>query len=123
MNHTREFLIALLFAPLAVLNAAPSGGSADYYVAVDGNDANPGTLLLPFATLDKARQAVRARIASGMTDNITVMMRGGTYYLSNTLAFSSRTFCARGGWRSASLLSLIRCPRGVREIASLMCRS
>jgi hypothetical protein len=89
MKLTPAFLIAQLLAPLAVLNAAPSGDSADYYVAADGNDSNPGTLLLPFATLGKARQAVRARIASGMPNDLSVMMRGGTYYISNTVAFTA----------------------------------
>jgi len=57
------------------------------------------------------------------------MVRAGSttlpHLIPGAMAFTkrSRTFCARGGWRSASLLPLICCPRGVREIASLMCRS
>ncbi len=84
-------LTALLLSPLATLHAAGAStvASADYYVAAEGSDSNPGTLLLPFATIDKARQAVRPRIASGMTKDITVMMRGGTYYISNTVAFTA----------------------------------
>lgn len=71
------------------LNEGLADFSADYYVAANGNDSNPGTILAPFATLEKARQAVRSHIASGMTDDVTVMIRGGTYYISNTVAFAA----------------------------------
>ena len=33
--------------------------AADFVVATDGNDANPGTEGRPFATLGRARRAVR----------------------------------------------------------------
>ena len=91
VKHTLTLLTALLLAPLAALNAAgaSSVASADYYVAADGDDSNPGTILQPFATIEKARLAVRARIASGMTNDLTVMLRGGTYYISKTLAFTA----------------------------------
>ena len=85
-------LTALLLAPLAALHADDAVkhpvAHADYYVAENGNDSNPGTILLPFATIEKARQAVRARIDSGMTNDISVMMRGGTYYISDPVAFT-----------------------------------
>ena len=37
----------------------PLVDDADFYVAVDGDDKNPGTLEKPFATFEKARDAVR----------------------------------------------------------------
>ncbi len=64
---------------------APSEGSlmdattADIYVAPDGADTNPGTAAAPFATLARARDAVREKIAAGLQHDILVLIRGGTY--------------------------------------------
>lgn len=57
---------------------------ADYYVAPGGDDAGPGTFERPFATLERARDAVRTR-RSGKP--VTVYVRGGTYLLERTLVF------------------------------------
>jgi hypothetical protein len=54
----------------------------DYYVAPSGGDGNPGSLEKPFATLQRAQQAVRQQPG-------TVWLRGGTYYLSEKLVFSA----------------------------------
>jgi hypothetical protein len=51
-----------------------------YFVAPAGNDANPGTLERPFASLARAQQAVRQKPGS-------VWLRGGTYYLPEKLVF------------------------------------
>jgi Right handed beta helix region len=51
------------------------------YVAPWGRDAWPGTLERPFATLGRARQAVRAQTA-GMEGDVVVSLRGGTYALA-----------------------------------------
>jgi len=48
-----------------------SAGAADYYVSTSGNDTNPGTLALPFATIQKA--------ADTMSAGDTCYLRGGTY--------------------------------------------
>lgn len=76
------FLIFMLFS--AVLAAAPNA----YYVAVDGNDNNAGTLDAPFATVHRAQAAVRQRIAAGLDGDITVYLRSGTYYLDAPLMFT-----------------------------------
>lgn len=53
-----------------------------FYVAPNGSDANPGTLAKPFATLDKARDALRVgRVAGQLAVGGTVWVRGGTYFL------------------------------------------
>jgi len=70
---------------------------AAFYVATNGNDAWSGTLPAPngaktdgpFATLGRARDAVRAaKGAKGLTAPVTVMLRAGTYYLSEPLRFT-----------------------------------
>ena len=60
---------------------------ADFYVSVAGDDANPGTAEKPFATLIHARDEVRRRIQIGLTANLTVLIRGGTYELNQPLQF------------------------------------
>ena len=60
---------------------------ADFYVATDGDDANPGTVRKPFATLTRARHAVRELKKNGLNKDLTVFVRGGTYVLKEPLAF------------------------------------
>ena len=54
-----------------------------YYVAPTGDDANPGTLKKPFASLHRAQQAVRKKAGN-------VFLRSGTYYLPETLTFTAQ---------------------------------
>ncbi|MCK4960370.1 MAG: hypothetical protein KAT00_13240, partial [Planctomycetes bacterium] len=61
--------------------------STEYYVAIDGSDSYPGTEVSPFATISKARDVVRSDLAGNANQNITVLIRGGTYYLSETVVF------------------------------------
>jgi hypothetical protein len=63
-------------AALVFLLSAASGFSADWYVATNGLDTNPGASNSPFATL------MRAQTAASSGD--TVYLRGGTYYLDNS---------------------------------------
>ncbi|MDP6118074.1 MAG: right-handed parallel beta-helix repeat-containing protein [Planctomycetota bacterium] len=67
--------------------AERSGPQADFYVAVDGNDANAGTLQSPFASVERARDAVGKRIAGGLKSDVKVLVRGGTYRPAKTLTF------------------------------------
>ena len=80
-------LLAIGAAPLA---AADDSRQADFFVATGGSDANPGTLESPFATLKKARDAVRAKIQRGLRRDVLVLVRGGRYELATTLVFDSR---------------------------------
>ena len=56
----------------------------ELYVAPDGNDGNPGTKEKPFASLAKARDAVREL---EIKNPVTVYLRGGTYRLKETVVF------------------------------------
>ena len=60
---------------------------ADFWVAPNGSDSAPGTAEAPFATLTRARDAVRKQIAVGLTKDTLVLVRGGTYLQPATLAF------------------------------------
>lgn len=54
---------------------------AQYYLAPDGNDANPGTINQPFATFSRAIAAV--------TPGDTIYVRGGTFSIRSTITISA----------------------------------
>ena len=102
MNRSKEsWLVVCLFAVLLLLCPwiAPSQAnlaSGNFYVALNGKDrwsgrlAAPNTLRTdgPFATLTRARDAVRSLKASGApTAPIRVLVRGGTYFPQEPLVF------------------------------------
>ena len=60
-------------------------GNVTFYVATDGNDANPGTKERPFASLEAARDAVRKLKRAGpLKQPVTVWIRGGVYPRTKT---------------------------------------
>ncbi|MFI5378626.1 MAG: pectate lyase, partial [Tepidisphaerales bacterium] len=63
-----------LFA--ALIAAGVSVQAADFFVAPAGDDANPGTLEKPFATIQHAQEAV--------APGDTVYIRGGTYVMNES---------------------------------------
>jgi hypothetical protein len=75
------------FAAWALI--ATAAAAADFYVAPDGNDANPGTKEKPFTTPARAMAAVRPLVSGGLKTNIRVVFRGGTYALAAPLVFTS----------------------------------
>ena len=81
--HLRQILISLLLLGTGPLLAT------DFHVATNGNDQNPGTPEEPFATLERARDAVRAsrsgRPYVEATLEARVVLQGGTYRLAKTL--------------------------------------
>ncbi|MFF3854220.1 ricin-type beta-trefoil lectin domain protein [Micromonospora sp. NPDC002575] len=91
----RRLLLAITLAvastlPAVVANQLPASAAVQqtYYVAPDGNDANPGTLQSPFRTLQRARDVVRT-VNSSMTGDIQVYLRGGSYPVSSTIEFGA----------------------------------
>jgi hypothetical protein len=83
---------ALLLVGRVGIAAVPS---ADFYLAPNGSDQWSGTLAEPnaqktdgpFATLQRARDAVRT-LKQDASSDITVLVRGGTYRLDKTVVFS-----------------------------------
>ncbi len=82
MNAARS--VFLLFA-LSLFLSGCAGNCLNLYVSPNGSDDNPGSLEQPFATLERARDDVRDHIASGLAKDVNVNLRGGTYYLNETL--------------------------------------
>jgi len=73
-----------------------STATADFFVSPKGNDrwsgrlADPGDSDGPFATVARARQAVRALLPTlDPRRTVRVVLRGGTYYLDEPLEFGS----------------------------------
>ena len=82
--------------PLVVF--AGEGPEVLFYVSTAGNDSWSGSLSEPnaahsdgpLATLDNVRLAVQKKIAKGLTQPITVLVRGGEYTLDSTVVFGPR---------------------------------
>ncbi len=88
--------MCLLLTMIAVLtlagcetgpDARVSAQPVKLYVAPDGSDSAAGTIDAPFATITGARDAVRQLKQQGAKQDITVLLRGGTYYIDETIVF------------------------------------
>jgi hypothetical protein len=101
VRHKRGYrtVMAILVAcaTIALVHSAevvPTEGRADFYVATNGNDAwsgrlpepNAGETDGPFATLVRAQNAARA-LRKKENRGATVLVRGGTHLLKQTLQF------------------------------------
>lgn len=84
-----------------------AGLAASWYVSPSGNDANPGTCERPFATLYRARDAIRElKRDKPIEEPMTVYLRGGRFSLEKLLEFTPAdagtencpiTYCAYAG--------------------------
>jgi hypothetical protein len=82
----KQIITSLLMLVLALVGVSSQGVPVSgqvYYVSLAGDDANPGTFAKPFASLQRAQQAVE-------TEPGTVYLRGGIYYLPATLVFTAQ---------------------------------
>ncbi len=100
-NHHRVFskrksraLIYSLKACLVLV--ATNLSAATFFVSPTGDDANVGTKSKPFASLTRARDAVRASKSQHPKENFTVLVRGGVYRLKETVVFSIDDSAADG---------------------------
>ena len=78
------------FGIIAMFGLASCTPQADFYVAVNGNDANPGTKDKPFATVARARDVVRQlkKADPQLAKPIMVFIGGGFYSLKEPLVFT-----------------------------------
>ncbi len=86
--RSKRVLVRKLCLPLTGLLAMANLHANPIWVSPEGNDRNPGTEEKPFATLERARDEVRAVRARSEEKEIRVNLKGGTYRLSRTLVFS-----------------------------------
>lgn len=59
-----------------------------FFVSTTGSDSYPGTESQPFATLTKARDHIRNLIPAGLEQDVKVMIRGGTYSITEAITFT-----------------------------------
>ena len=100
-------LTVLLCRPTTLVRAeAPLPGKKfDYYLSPHGNDAWSGRLSEPnvtrtdgpFASLDKAKAAVRMARSKEPNAKIRVALRDGIYHLKNTVVFSMLDSAGKDG--------------------------
>jgi dienelactone hydrolase len=70
-----------------VLALSFSAPGLELHIALTGNDANPGTLKKPFASIDGARLALRKLRASNSAEPVTVLLHGGNYRVAQPIVF------------------------------------
>ncbi len=91
---TRNVIQIVLLALITVSVCNASSARADFYVSTRGSDSWSGTLPAPnaqgtdgpFATLERARDAVRD-LKKSKSGDIVVLVRAGTYKLERTVVF------------------------------------
>src|SRR2546428_7101693 len=87
MKHIK-FKIIFLFLCLVSIGGY-SQNVKQLFISPSGNDNGNGTIEKPFATLDKARKAVRKMLQDEKRSSITVYLRGGNYSFKNSVVFDS----------------------------------
>ena len=63
--------------------------AAEFFVAPDGSDDNPGTREKPFATLEKARDTIRKLKAQGLLGPVGVRLLPGEYRVKSTFELTA----------------------------------
>lgn len=68
----------------------------ELFVAPQGRDSAPGTATAPLATVGRARDLIREMKKQGrLPSSVKVVLRGGTFVLGKTLAFTADDACSR----------------------------
>ena len=101
--------------PVGVCSAAVQ---ATLYVASNGSDANPGTEAAPLATVDGARQAVRA-VNKQMTGDIVVVLRGGKA-ITDWRADANVEFCYNVVWAHTRCKVASICREGDHAVVAML---
>ena len=95
----RAFFNVILL--VLTLHASALGEQTTFYVAVDGNDANPGTLAKPFGTLGRAREALRQeKLKQSSVQPLRVVLRKGKYFLDKAFVLGEED----GGTRDSPVI-------------------
>jgi len=81
---------SLLIAAAVIIGTAVTASAADIYVdAQNGTDKGNGSINNPYRTITQARDAVR-KINSNMTEDINVILRGGIYFIDDTIMLNTQ---------------------------------
>ncbi|MFC1806576.1 right-handed parallel beta-helix repeat-containing protein [Planctomycetota bacterium] len=82
------FGVACLVAAVVHGQGKPVDARSDFVVSPQGNDMDPGTAAKPFATLARARDAVRELRRVRPNRDVVVLLRGGVYRVRETIVYS-----------------------------------
>ncbi len=92
MKNVKLLVVALCTA--SVLSGCASDGAdvnessvTTFNVSTKGDDSSAGTVKAPFATITRARDAVRELIKEGLKKDVMVVLRGGVYHIDETIVF------------------------------------
>jgi hypothetical protein len=102
--HLLLLLIGLSHGLASSVQAQPPARSLRIHVSKTGRDTDAGTVDRPFATLERARAAVREARAFDTLLNVEVVVHTGVYHLDRTLEFEPGDSGARSApvvWRAA----------------------
>ena len=91
MKHLFHWGCACLLFLFAFETGAAPRSTAEFYVSVNGNDQNPGTKQAPFATLERAREAIRnLKKETGLPQGgVRVILTPGTYHRTTTFCLGA----------------------------------
>lgn len=95
------FIVTLIFTSSFVI---PDDTTKRLYISRQGSDANNGSIIAPFASFEAAQHAVREFKKSFPNTPVEVIVRGGIYYLGQTIEFTpedSGTPTAPVIWKAA----------------------
>src|SRR5205085_1893139 len=74
------------FGLLAVLIASVPVGAVEIYVSPSGQDGASGTRAAPLQTLPAAQRVARKFLGR---ERVTILLRGGVYYLADAIVFTA----------------------------------
>ena len=87
MKRVFSCLIGFMLALYILATPSSTASFRAFYVAPNGSDNADGSIAHPFATIERAQEAVR-EINQSANRDIYVYLREGTYILNNALSFS-----------------------------------
>lgn len=80
-----QILRSISICVLLTFSICASYSQSSIYVSPAGKDSNPGTREKPFATIVRAQTEARQ-----IKGTVNILLRGGTYYLSEPVVFTSQ---------------------------------
>jgi hypothetical protein len=89
MSQLYQFQKKWKFIFILIFLSSLTGFAKDFYVSPSGNDKNKGTFKKPFATIAYTQLIVREYKKSNPSEPITVYLKGGKYYLSTPVVFTT----------------------------------
>jgi len=77
-----------IFLVLSLMLSFSCFGIIPVYVSPKGNTGGDGSISHPYLTIEKARDDIRIKRASGEKGEVSILLRGGDYQFSNTLTLN-----------------------------------